>query len=157
MTTKTNMSSGNVENREEEEEEEKQLSQIHLYIPRELYLIPLATTSTGLALGFLRGSRASSLRYLAENAHRPPKTVEEWYFYHKTKNYKVLLGGLKQSGRDGLKFAGAGASWVAFEEAARRVGLGDAKEVIAGVGLAGIVAGVCEFCDGSFLKYYILD
>lgn len=122
-------------------------TQIHLYIPRELYLIPLATTSTGLALGFLRGSRATSLRFLAENAHRPPKTLEEWYFYHKTKNYRVALGGLKQSGRDGLKFAGAGVTWVGLEEAAKRVGMGEIKEVLAGAGLAGLFSAVCKlFC-----------
>lgn len=84
------------------------------------------------------------MRFLAENAHRPPKTLEEWYFYHKTKNYRVVLGGLKQSGRDGVKFAGAGVTWIGFEEAAKRVGMGEMKEVVAGVGLAGLVSAFCE-------------
>ncbi|KAF8311145.1 hypothetical protein DL93DRAFT_2083589 [Clavulina sp. PMI_390] len=113
---------------------------IRLYIPRELYLIPLTTTSMGMALGFLRGSRKASLRYLAENAHRAPKTLEEWYFYHKTKNYRVLSGGLKQSGRESLRFGAAGLFWVGAEQAASRVGLGAYKEVLAGVGLGGLVA-----------------
>lgn len=117
---------------------------IRLYVPRELYLVPLTTFSTGLGLGFLRGSRAASLRFLAENAHRAPKTVEEWYFYHKSKNYRVILGGLKQSGRDGARLGGAGVLWVGFEQAAKRVGAGDWREVCAGLGLAGLVSAACE-------------
>jgi len=118
---------------------------IRLYIPRDVYLIPLTTTCTGAALGFLRGTRQASLQFLVENAHRAPTTVEEWYFYHKTKNYHVILGGLKQSGRDALKLGSAGLVWVGFEQAASRLGLKDYREICAGVGLASTVAVVCQY------------
>lgn len=129
---------------------------IHIYIHKDVYQIPLATTSAGLALGFLRGSRKASLRFLAENAHNPPKTVEEWYFYHKTKNYRVLLAGLKQSGRDGLRLGAAGALWVGVEQGATRIGLKDYREVCAGLGLAGTVAAVCTSFPPKFSPIFSL-
>lgn len=122
-------------------------TQFRLYIPREYYLVPLSTTTAGLALGFLRGARLSSLRYLAENAHRAPRTLEEWYFYHKTKNYRVLLGGLKASGREGVRLGAAGCLWVGIERGMEGLGreVGEWREVGAGAGLAGVVALVCEY------------
>jgi hypothetical protein len=126
-----------------------ELEPIRLYIPRDVYLVPLTTTCTGLALGFLRGSRQASLRFLVEHAHRPPTTVEEWYFYHKAKNYHVLLSGFKQSAREGLRLGSAGLVWVGFEQGASRVGLRDYREICAGLGLAGTVAAICQY-DFSF-------
>ena len=134
------------------EVESPQKEVVRLYIPREYYLIPLSTTSLGLALGFLRGARTSSLRFLAENAHRPPRTLEEWYFYHKSKNYRVLMGGVKASGREGMRMGAAGLVWVGFEEGCRRVGggVGEWREVGAGVGLAGVVSLFCVWFSLSF-------
>lgn len=157
LKSKRRMSSANAKASASDNDEYGETSSpeaIRLYIPRELYMIPLATTNTGLVLGFLRGSRQASLRYLAENAHRAPKTVEEWYFYHKTKNYRVLLGGLKQSGKDGLRLGATGVVWVGIEQATTRVGLQDYKEICAGVGLAGAVAAVCKSISyqNSFLS-----
>jgi len=40
------------------------------------------------------GSRQSGMQYLAENAHRLPKTLDGWYFYHKKKNYRMFYGAL---------------------------------------------------------------
>jgi len=129
---------------------------IRLHIPRDVYLIPLTTTCTGAALGFLRGSRQASLQFLVENAHRAPTTVEEWYFYHKTKNYHVILGGLKQSGRDALKLGSAGMVWVGFEQAASRLGLKDYREICAGVGLASTVAVVSRLRGRMILQVGLL-
>jgi hypothetical protein len=55
----------------------------------------------GFGIGAFIGGRQSGLQYLAENAHRLPTTVQGWYFYHKTKNYRVMLGGVKK----GMRFA----------------------------------------------------
>ncbi|RIA98991.1 hypothetical protein C1645_685253 [Glomus cerebriforme] len=49
----------------------------------------------GFILGSREGAKRSSLQYLAERAHILPKTKEQWYFYHKNKNYKVILGAVK--------------------------------------------------------------
>ncbi|KAJ9070822.1 hypothetical protein DSO57_1003287 [Entomophthora muscae] len=38
---------------------------------------------------------------MAERQHTPPKTVSGWYFYHKTKNYHVML----KATRSGVKTA----------------------------------------------------
>ncbi|KAI9279352.1 hypothetical protein BY458DRAFT_553870 [Sporodiniella umbellata] len=56
----------------------------------------------GFSMGAFLGGRQSGLQYLAENAHKLPTTVQGWYFYHKTKNYKMMLGGVKK----GMRFAG---------------------------------------------------
>lgn len=47
----------------------------------------------------IRGGRAAGLRFLAENAHNPPKTVRGWYFYNKTKNYRMMWAGLRDGTR----------------------------------------------------------
>ncbi|RUP44766.1 hypothetical protein BC936DRAFT_149032 [Jimgerdemannia flammicorona] len=66
----------------------------------------LTMTTVGSLWGFVIGSyiggRQSGVQYLAENAHKLPRTVQGWYFYHKTKNYKVMMGGI----RKGFRFAG---------------------------------------------------
>lgn len=76
--------------------------------------LPLSTllVSCAFGLGFVSGmvggARRSGLMFLAENAHRLPRTVQGWYFYNKTKNYRMLLGGARQGTETGLHMAG----WV---------------------------------------------
>ena len=65
-------------------------------------VLPVVCASAGMALGVYRGGRMASLRFLAENAHRAPKTVKGWYFYNKTKNYRMLYGGLKAGAKDAV-------------------------------------------------------
>jgi hypothetical protein len=99
----------------------------------------------GTAIGLVRGSRAAALRFLAENAHRPPTTVRGWYFYNKTKNYKMMLGGLSKAGTDAAKLGFTALAWVTFEEGLNHVGWGDIGEIGAGIGTAGVFAGVCKW------------
>ena len=125
--------------------------QLHLSlpaVPTRLYTLPLAGLVLGSLLGLTRGARLASLRFLAENAHRPPTTVRGWYFYNKTKNYRVLMGGLGEAGREGAKVGVVAAVWAAVEVAAERVGgwVGEAREVGAGVGSAGVFSVLCEYC-----------
>ena len=65
-------------------------------------VLPVVCASAGMALGVYRGGRMASLRFLAENAHRAPKTVKGWYFYSKTKNYRMMYGGLKEGAKDAV-------------------------------------------------------
>ncbi|KAI7893704.1 uncharacterized protein EV154DRAFT_460479 [Mucor mucedo] len=67
-----------------------------------LLLMTTIGTFWGFSIGAFLGGQQSGLQYLAENAHKLPTTVQGWYFYHKTKNYRMMLGGVKR----GLKFAG---------------------------------------------------
>ncbi|KAK4058127.1 hypothetical protein OIO90_000866 [Microbotryomycetes sp. JL221] len=73
---------------------------------QDLILIPFAASVFGFVSGLLTSSRLAARQFLAENAHRLPTTVQGWYFYQKTKNYRVmyygLLGGFKTGGRIGL-------------------------------------------------------
>ncbi|KAG0705437.1 hypothetical protein DFH29DRAFT_906483 [Suillus ampliporus] len=67
------------------------------------FILPASAAFVGVFIGAVRGSRVASLRFLAENAHRPPKTIRGWYLYNKTKNYKRMAGGLKSGGKDAAK------------------------------------------------------
>ncbi|KAG9050464.1 hypothetical protein FS837_005269 [Tulasnella sp. UAMH 9824] len=115
-----------------------------LKIGTDVYTIPITASLAGGMLGFIRGSRMSALRFLAENAHRAPTTVRGWYFYNKTKNYRVLLGGFKGGGQEALRLGAVGCGWVAFEEGWKAIStqvlgipqLSGAKEVVAGGGTA---------------------
>ncbi|SPO21873.1 uncharacterized protein UTRI_01861_B [Ustilago trichophora] len=69
-------------------------------------VLPSTAFGLGLISGVLTSGKRAGLVFMAENAHRLPDTVQGWYFYSKTKNYKVLLGaakgGLKQGARLGI-------------------------------------------------------
>ncbi|TXT03840.1 hypothetical protein VHUM_04361 [Vanrija humicola] len=63
------------------------------------------------------------LRFLAENAHRQPTTVQGWYFYTKTRNYRVFFAGLRGGSKYALGLGTAAALFVAVDE-----GVGYARE-----------------------------
>jgi len=74
----------------------------------------LKTTLSAASFGFVTGGylagQQRGRQFLAENAHRLPKTVGGWYFYHKYKNYEMamaaFMGGLKHAKRFWLISAG---------------------------------------------------
>ncbi len=41
--------------------------------------------------------------------------MQGWYFYQKTKNYRVALAGLKGAGKEGLRGIAVGSAWVTME------------------------------------------
>jgi hypothetical protein len=127
---------------------------IHLTIPPRLYQVPLIGLSLGCAIGIMRGGRAASLRFLAENAHRPPTTVQGWYFYKKTKNYKVMLGGLKGAAKEGGRLGAISLLFVGIEEGMERLGVpwNGLSEIAAGTGTAGVFAAICKL-----VKYFYLN
>lgn len=57
--------------------------------------------------GFYDGVQKAAARYLLENGHRLPKTKGGWYFYHKRKNYEIIVGGTSTGIKRGLKYGGA--------------------------------------------------
>ncbi|KAI0422779.1 hypothetical protein F5X98DRAFT_103105 [Xylaria grammica] len=64
-----------------------------------LVRIPAAAAAAfgiGMTLGLAHGSKMAGLRFRAEHAHRLPTTTTGWYLYHKSKNYHLALGGLKE-------------------------------------------------------------
>lgn len=127
---------------------------IRLTIPPRYYLLPGAAILIGTTIGLRRGARTASLQFLAENAHRPPTTVQGWYFYNKTKNYRILMSGLKEAGKDAIKLGATAAIWVGIEQGCGQLGppWTDVSEVVAGAGTAGVFAGVCEL--SSIRRYW---
>ncbi|KAN0097685.1 hypothetical protein V8E55_002131 [Tylopilus felleus] len=110
------------------------------------FILPASAAIMGTVIGAVRGSRRASLRYLAENAHRPPTTVQGWYFYNKTKNYRRMAGGLQEGGLNAMKLGVTALVWVGIEDGLERCGQpwAEARELGAGLGTASVFAAVCE-------------
>ncbi|KAI5288289.1 hypothetical protein KEM54_005324 [Ascosphaera aggregata] len=85
--------------------------------------IPI-TTATAISVGFIlgasHGASMTALRYRAENAHRLPKSTLQWYQYHRSKNYRAAVGGLKEGTRLGLRLGLGVACFALFEETCDR-------------------------------------
>ena len=82
--------------------------------------LPAATAGgflTGAALGASHGSKTAGMRFRAENSHRFPTTPTGWYLYHKSKNYHMVLGGVKEVLKMGSKIGFWTGSFFAVEEA----------------------------------------
>lgn len=80
-------------------------------------IMAVATASgvIGAGLGFYEGIKMSSLRYLTENAHRLPATVGGWYFYHKKKNYVMVIAGCQTAVKTGVKYSLGVSSFFVLE------------------------------------------
>ncbi|CCG82356.1 Putative uncharacterized protein [Taphrina deformans PYCC 5710] len=105
-----------------------------------LFLYTVSSSLLTFVLGAMSGGKKTSYQFLAENAHRLPRTHQGWYFYHKTKNYRVMLGGIQS----GFKYAGRTMGWTLLyastETALDRIRgtIDAANTVAAAVGTAGI-------------------
>ena len=103
---------------------------------------PAATAGafvTGLSLGLSHGSKTAGLRFRAENSHRFPTTPTGWYLYHKSKNYHMMLGGIKEGMKMGTKVAFWGGSFFLIEEAVdyTRKTKDFLSTIVAGLSIAG--------------------
>lgn len=83
--------------------------------------IPMTGSSIGFVAGFYTAAKRAGLVFMAENAHRRPDTVQGWYFYNKTKNYKVLLGGARGGIRTALRVGLWTSAYVGLESGVRYV------------------------------------
>lgn len=110
-----------------------------------LLLIPTCAATFGFVSGLLSGAKKSSLQFLAENAHRQPTTLQGWYFYNKTKNYRVALGGAKTGLLTAAKLGAWTSGFVALKEGASRIGLGRTESgATSGTLLAMFASVVCK-------------
>ena len=114
------------------------------------FRLPLASGSafiTGLALGVSHGTTKAAFKFRAENAHRFPTSSSGWYQYHKSKNYKAVLGGLKDGIKMGTKLGAGSLAFCIFEETVDRAR--DSRDflstVTAGLSFSGIYSllGMC--------------
>jgi hypothetical protein len=81
--------------------------------------LPLATSLSflvGMGLGVSHGSQVAGFRFRAENAHRLPSTPTGWYLYHKSKNYQMAFGGVKEGMKMGAKVSFWTAGFFSIEE-----------------------------------------
>lgn len=65
----------------------------------------LTAFGVGMTLGLAQGSKMAGLRFRAEHAHRLPTTTTGWYLYHKSKNYHLAYGGLKEGFKVGVRLS----------------------------------------------------
>jgi len=94
------------------------LNRIGLEPLKRITLITASASFWGFILGGVIGSRQSGMQYLAENAHRLPKTTEGWYFYHKKKNYRMIYGALSKGAVYSAKTGAMVALFEALEASA---------------------------------------
>ncbi len=96
----------------------------------------------GFASGAYLGARTRSHQFLAENAHRLPKLVTGWYYYHKYKNNEMTLAGIKGGIRYATRFAAISGCFSLLEVGSEKY-LSNGREglvngVVAGLGSAGL-------------------
>ncbi|GAA97065.1 uncharacterized protein L969DRAFT_238168 [Mixia osmundae IAM 14324] len=125
---------------------------IRINVPITLILTPICAGTFGFVSGLLTSAEKASLQFLAENAHRQPTTVQGWYFYQKTKNYRVLLGGARGGLLTGAKLAGWTTAFVGLEEVFWRHGFSRSRTSAAqpGSGWTGSRA-ASGACSGTLL------
>lgn len=73
--------------------------------------------SVGAFLGAVYGAQTAGFRFRAENSHRLPKSSKGWYFYHKSKNYHMMLHATKSGLKLGAKMSLLIAGFYVIEEA----------------------------------------
>jgi hypothetical protein len=71
-------------------------SRLSLPAPLRILIATSASFVLGASLGVSHGSKTAGLVFRAENAHRLPATPTGWYLYHKSKNYHMAMGGVKE-------------------------------------------------------------
>ncbi|KAL9938307.1 hypothetical protein V8E36_002930 [Tilletia maclaganii] len=83
----------------------------------EVTRIPLTAMGIGFVSGCFSTASRASMVFMAENAHRQPETVQGWYFYNKTKNYKIILAAVKGGVGAALRLGTWAGSWVLLDQA----------------------------------------
>ncbi|RKP37373.1 hypothetical protein BJ085DRAFT_5518, partial [Dimargaris cristalligena] len=58
----------------------------------------------GFILGSYVGGQKAGLQYRAEHMHKLPRSHQGWYFYHKHKNYRMMLQGIYRGTAYATKF-----------------------------------------------------
>ena len=109
---------------------------------------------TGMILGVALGSKEAALRFRAENAHRLPTTSTGWYLYHKSKNYHVMLGALKEGFKGGTKIGfWTGGIFVVEEAVDRLRGKKDfVSTCVAGLAITGGFSAWSEYPSEYFVS-----
>lgn len=78
-------------------------SRLSMMAPTRIMLASALSFGVGTALGMTQGSKMSGLRFRAEHAHKLPTTPTGWFMYHKSKNYNMARGAVKEGLKVGIK------------------------------------------------------
>lgn len=81
--------------------------------------LPMASTLSflaGFTLGTAQGGKAAGLRFRAEHAHKLPTTTTGWFLYHKSKNYQVAYGGIREGFKMGFRICFWSTAMFAIEQ-----------------------------------------
>lgn len=70
---------------------------IELEIPSSLLVLTPAAAVVGLFIGMRRGGNKARLRFLAENVHRQPNTVQGWVSVNRLSLYSVGIEGFSET------------------------------------------------------------
>ncbi len=124
-------------------------SQQRLSLPSASRIIlgTVASGAMGFTLGAMQGGQTAQLRFRAEHAHKMPDTTAGWYFYHKSKNYHAMQGGI----REGFRMACRTSVWsfaaLGLESTVDRLrGTSDVlSTVVATVSVAGMFSLTSKF------------
>ncbi|KXN74637.1 hypothetical protein CONCODRAFT_34262 [Conidiobolus coronatus NRRL 28638] len=123
-------------------------SRAGLLTSERLFAMPVFSTLLGFAIDGYSGGKMASYRYRAEHQHKKPKSIQQWYFYHKTKNYKVILESIYKGSRMTAKLTALSCSFLVLEYCGDFVT--DRKLPIVSSTLAGLVTATVV---GKFRKF----
>ncbi|CRG90199.1 hypothetical protein PISL3812_07242 [Talaromyces islandicus] len=116
-------------------------------IERRLPYTVVSAFSVGFGVGSSHGSKKAAFQFRAENAHRFPTTSTGWFQYHKTKNYKSIVGGVFEGVRLGTRLGVGAMAFTLFEETvdyARHDRRDFISTVIAGLSFSGIYSALAR-------------
>ncbi|TVY56224.1 hypothetical protein LSUE1_G009100 [Lachnellula suecica] len=91
-------------------------SRLSIPYPPRLLLATSLGFLAGAGMGISEGSLKAGYRFRAENAHRLPTSQQGWYFYHKSKNYGMGWGGLKEGVKMGARISFWTGGFFAIED-----------------------------------------
>ncbi|RDW82717.1 hypothetical protein BP6252_03829 [Coleophoma cylindrospora] len=101
---------------EKERAEARKDSRLSLPFAVRLPTAMAVSFAAGVGLGLSHGSQAAGLRFRAEHAHKLPTTQQGWFLYHKSKNYHMFLGGIKDGLKMGTKVSMGTAAFFSIED-----------------------------------------
>jgi hypothetical protein len=112
-------------------------SRAGLLTSERLFAMPFFSAILGFAVDGYSAGKMANYRYRAEHQHKKPKSIQQWYFYHKTKNYKVILESIYKGSRMTVKLSALSCSFLLLEYCGDFVT--DRKATIASSTLAGLI------------------
>ncbi|PVU94331.1 hypothetical protein BB561_002636 [Smittium simulii] len=135
------------------------LARIQMEPQERLAVLSMTGVLSGGVVGAYLGGRNAGWQYLAEKAHNLPKTTEGWYYYHKWKNYKVIVAGVKKGAYYGLRIGGITALYQKIEATCDEYVFGEPcmwSSLISGFSVSFTCAVLARLSKSSFRRIVLL-